>query len=417
MIKIGTDSSYPPNEFLAADGKTVEGFEVDLFNAVAQKFGVKAAMAERGLRDHHHRVLGKKYDMGVSSFTINDERKQQVTMVSYFEAGTQWATAKGNPKGVDPDNACGKTVAVQANTVQDTDDLPVRQKKCGSNKINILEGVPGPSDQRRRVRRTPCSLITDRRIRRETDERETETLGDIYEAAPYGVVIPKDQTEFGQATVEALNEMNADGSYKAAPEKWGVEQGAITDFAEPMTATMTEPPSRMRSGRANPRETGPPPMAMGGHCRDRRAGVDVPQLVVLQPGISLVIRVASHEPEPGDRGFWKGHDSRHDLLDDLRCHLGVILAIMRLSDNPVLRGVSWLYTWFFRAIPRYVLLTIMGALSLVHRGSVTGCRSTGRSSNGWDSAAIGALGPSTPTRSSWGSRAGSSGWPLPSVHG
>ena len=45
--------------------------------------------------------------------------------------------------------------------------------------------------------------------------------------------------------------------------------------------------------------------------------------------------------------------------------LGVILAVMRLSDNPILRGVSWLYTWFFRAIPRYVLLVIMGQLGLL----------------------------------------------------
>ena len=44
---------------------------------------------------------------------------------------------------------------------------------------------------------------------------------------------------------------------------------------------------------------------------------------------------------------------------------GVILAIMRLSDNPILRGVSWLYTWFFRAIPRLVLLTIMGVLGIL----------------------------------------------------
>jgi polar amino acid transport system permease protein len=40
---------------------------------------------------------------------------------------------------------------------------------------------------------------------------------------------------------------------------------------------------------------------------------------------------------------------------------GVILAIMRLSDNPVLKGVSWFYTWVFRSIPRYVLLVFMGA--------------------------------------------------------
>jgi polar amino acid transport system permease protein len=33
---------------------------------------------------------------------------------------------------------------------------------------------------------------------------------------------------------------------------------------------------------------------------------------------------------------------------------------MRLSDNPVLRAVAFAYTWFFRAMPRYVLLAILG---------------------------------------------------------
>ncbi|MDQ5841360.1 MAG: amino acid ABC transporter permease [Chloroflexota bacterium] len=41
--------------------------------------------------------------------------------------------------------------------------------------------------------------------------------------------------------------------------------------------------------------------------------------------------------------------------------LGILIAIMRLSDNPVLHGVSSVYTWFFRAIPRYVLLVIIGS--------------------------------------------------------
>lgn len=45
--------------------------------------------------------------------------------------------------------------------------------------------------------------------------------------------------------------------------------------------------------------------------------------------------------------------------------LGVLLAVMRLSGNPVLAGVAWAFTWFFRAIPRLVLLTIMGALGLL----------------------------------------------------
>jgi polar amino acid transport system substrate-binding protein len=40
-----------------------------------------------------------KYDIGISSFTINAERMTQVDDgLSYFKAGTQWVTQKGNPE-------------------------------------------------------------------------------------------------------------------------------------------------------------------------------------------------------------------------------------------------------------------------------------------------------------------------------
>jgi polar amino acid transport system permease protein len=52
--------------------------------------------------------------------------------------------------------------------------------------------------------------------------------------------------------------------------------------------------------------------------------------------------------------------------------LGVILAIMRLSDNKVLSLTAAAYTWFFRAIPRYVLLFMMGALGSVFPPSTGG---------------------------------------------
>ena len=45
--------------------------------------------------------------------------------------------------------------------------------------------------------------------------------------------------------------------------------------------------------------------------------------------------------------------------------LGILVAVMRLSANPVLSGVAWAFTWFFRAVPRLVLLTIMGALGVL----------------------------------------------------
>ena len=38
--------------------------------------------------------------------------------------------------------------------------------------------------------------------------------------------------------------------------------------------------------------------------------------------------------------------------------LGVVLAIMRLSPNPLLSGTAWLYIWFFRGTPVLVQLLV-----------------------------------------------------------
>src|SRR3954468_16911364 len=46
--------------------------------------------------------------------------------------------------------------------------------------------------------------------------------------------------------------------------------------------------------------------------------------------------------------------------------LGIIVAIMRLSPNPVVSGASWAYVWFFRAIPRIVLLFFAANLGALY---------------------------------------------------
>lgn len=234
VIKIGTDPTYAPSEFLAGDGKTVQGFDVDLFNQVAAKFGVKTEWEPSKFGSIITGVNGKKYDMGISSFTINSDRLKEVDMVSYFNAGTQWATQPGNPKGIDPDNACGKNVAVQTGTVQETDDLPPRQKKCGSNKINVLSYDSQAQATSAVVTGKADAMLADSPIVAYAVKQsggKLEPLGDIYDAAPYGYVLPKGETEFGEAIVEALKQLEQEGAYKAALEKWGVEQGAISDFA------------------------------------------------------------------------------------------------------------------------------------------------------------------------------------------
>jgi polar amino acid transport system permease protein len=46
--------------------------------------------------------------------------------------------------------------------------------------------------------------------------------------------------------------------------------------------------------------------------------------------------------------------------------LGIVLAIMRLSPNPVFKTVSWVYIWIFRGTPVYVQLVFWGLLATIY---------------------------------------------------
>jgi polar amino acid transport system permease protein len=46
--------------------------------------------------------------------------------------------------------------------------------------------------------------------------------------------------------------------------------------------------------------------------------------------------------------------------------IGVAVSVMRLSPNPVISAAAWIYTWFFRAIPRIVLLVLFGNLGILY---------------------------------------------------
>src|SRR5690349_15335727 len=46
--------------------------------------------------------------------------------------------------------------------------------------------------------------------------------------------------------------------------------------------------------------------------------------------------------------------------------LGVIMSVMRLSPNPVLKSVSWVYLWLFRGTPIYVQLAFWGLIPTIY---------------------------------------------------
>jgi polar amino acid transport system substrate-binding protein len=232
VIKVGTDSTYAPDEFLSSDGKTVQGFDIDLFNAVAAKLGLRTSYESAKFDSIIPGVQSGKYDFAVSSFTVNADREKVVEMVSYFSSGIQWAQKSGGSLS-SIDDACGKHIAAQTGTIE-VDDLNARSKTCtkaGKPAISI-DSYQGQDEATAAVvNGKDDAMSADSQVTAYAIQQtggQLAPLGSIYQAAPYGYVIKKGEKTLAEAVANALNALIGDGSYKAILDHWGVGSGGIS---------------------------------------------------------------------------------------------------------------------------------------------------------------------------------------------
>lgn len=231
VITIGTDAEYPPNEYKDANGNPT-GWGVELAEAVAAKLGLEPEWEILGFDSIIPRIQEGALNLGSSSFTDTLERQKSVDFVNYLNAGSQCAAAAGSD--VDPDNACGLTIAVQATTVQDTDELPARNQACldaGKDPIEVLrfDGQPEVTQaviDGRAAAFSADSPVTGDAVTQLGDQ--LQLVGDLFDAAPYGFATEKgsDMTKAIQAALQSLMD---DGTYLEILTAAGIESGALTE--------------------------------------------------------------------------------------------------------------------------------------------------------------------------------------------
>jgi len=228
-LVVGVNVPYTPNEFKDSRGKIV-GFDVDLMDAIATTLGLTAEYREADFAKIIPAIQGGTFNVGMSSFTDNKERQKSVDFVDYFNAGSLWAQRPG--PAIDPNNACGKKVAVQATTVQETDELPAKSKACteaGKPAINILKFdgqdaatnavVLGQADAM-----SADSPVTAYAIKQSNGK--LEAAGAIFDSSPYGWPVAKG-SPLAEPLLKALQHLIDSGDYKAIATNWGVESGMI----------------------------------------------------------------------------------------------------------------------------------------------------------------------------------------------
>lgn len=232
-IIVGVDATYKPNEYLDTDGKTVVGMDVELFDAVAARMGVKTEWQPSAFDQILIGIDARKYDAGVSSFTITADREKSVNFVQYLNAGTQWITSAGNPKSIDRTNVCGQTISVQTGTTQEAEMTAANAKCAPDKKINVLTFGDQGEATNALVSGRAAAMLADSPIALyavKMSNGKLTALGDTYDSAPYGFAVNKADTDFAAAIAQATKDIKASGQYDAILAKYGLEKGAIGDF-------------------------------------------------------------------------------------------------------------------------------------------------------------------------------------------
>lgn len=226
---VGVNVPYAPNEFKNSAGEII-GFDVDLMNAVGKVLGLTPEFRESQFDTIIPSVQAGTYNVGMSSFTDTKEREKTVDFVTYYTAGVQWAQQKG--AGIDPNNACGKRVAVQTTTYEDTDEIPAKSKACtdaGKPAIQKVQFESQDEATNALVLGNVDAMSADSPVTAYAIKKSNgklEAAGAVSESAPYGYPVAKG-SELGQAMQKAVQYLIDNGQYKTIAANWGLEEGMI----------------------------------------------------------------------------------------------------------------------------------------------------------------------------------------------
>ena len=233
---VAADASYAPNEYFDTDGKTIIGMDSDLAKAIGSELGLSVSMTNVTFDSIIPGMAAGKYDLGMSSFTDTKKREGTVDFVTYFSAGSSLMVKTGNPENLQPNDVslCGKTIAVEKGTVQESTDVPADTATCKTAGKAAVTGLSFDDQNGANLALSSGradGVLADSPVNAYAAKQsggKFVIVGQPYGTAPYGIAIPKGNG-MAAAVLAAVKALMANGTYTQIITKWGIADGAITN--------------------------------------------------------------------------------------------------------------------------------------------------------------------------------------------
>jgi glutamate transport system substrate-binding protein len=228
-ITIGVKYDVPPFGFNNPSSGKVEGFDVDLGQAVADKLGVKPKFIEAISDNRIPFLQDGTADLILSTMTINEERVGQIEFSDpYFIAKGRILTKKDNTEIKGVEDLAGKSVCTALGSTYEA----TLKKQASDAKLKLVDSYSECLESLQNgsvdAISTDDVILTGMIIQ----DDSLHLVGDELTQEPYGAGIKKGNTELRDFVNQVFEEYKQDGRYDKTYEKW---VGQYTD-------TEPEPP-------------------------------------------------------------------------------------------------------------------------------------------------------------------------------
>lgn len=222
VLTIGTEFGYPPFEYLADDGKTLIGFDVDMWNEICRRLNLKPRFYDTQWAGLFAALESNLYDCVISAVTITPERKEKFLITKPYIQNSQCFIVRrnGSVKAHEPEMLEGLKVAYQAETVSDVfvTDLVEKGLKCETFEYDKLLNA---FDDLKfgRVDVVVAESVASRIIVKDNySDFEITFTGEA--DAFFGILVNRNNSELFEKIQNTLDEMYADGWMKENEDKW-----------------------------------------------------------------------------------------------------------------------------------------------------------------------------------------------------
>src|SRR5438270_1131558 len=234
VLTVGSDTTYPPQDYIDTAADKAAGFDVDLITAVAKNMGLQVNVVTTKFDTIIDDLSNKRFDVVISAVSITPERQKKAAFVPYFNAGESLLVAPGNPKNIKSlTDLCGQNVGVQTATIEQTDLQTASSacKKAGKPEIKMVAlqdqtAVIQLLANQRVVATFQDSPVPD--YYNKQNPGKFAVGGSVVNAGLEGIVVRKSDTAMFNAVKNAFNKAKSDGTYSQLIQKWGLTNEAIS---------------------------------------------------------------------------------------------------------------------------------------------------------------------------------------------